>query len=214
MGKRREKSSLLCPAARRRRRSLTTRGRDVRRPGRLHRKAPRRCGRHGPHFLRRPRQHRRGRRPYSNRGGPAGRLHLAAALPDHFYGNAIASMFYRSASTWRGPPGEHPGLDKLYEFRPRRRPARGHAMRYTDSAAAGRRAHGAQPGAAHAGRSALAREEQLRAHVLGMPPPRRRRRCLSPPADYVRGPSRAAARRRAPPRAALLQRRPNGRWLL
>ena len=61
-------------AARRRRRSPTARRR---RPGR--RKAPLGCGRHDPHFLRRPRQHRRGQRFCRNEGALAGRLQPDAA---------------------------------------------------------------------------------------------------------------------------------------
>ena len=117
-------------------------------------------------------------------------LRRAAVFPDHPCGNAIMSMFHRSTFAHCGE------FDEDYRFRPRRCPVRGCTMQYADPAAASGRARGAQPGAAHAGAGALAKEEQPKAHISSMPPPKRRFCCLSPPARYGHGPPRARARRR------------------
>ena len=133
----------------------------------------------------------------------------AAVLPDHSCGNAVASMSRRSILARCGPFDERPGLDEDCGFRPRRYLVHSCTMQYVDPAAAGGRARGAQPGAAHAGAGALAKEEQPRAHVLSMLPPKRRRCCLSPLARYRHGQPHARARRR--PRRPAASHTPSSR---
>ncbi len=136
-------------------------------------------------------------------------LRRAAVLPDHSCGSAIASMSRRSILARCGPFDERPGLDEDCGFRPRRYLVHSCTMQYADPAAAGGRARGAQPGAAHAGAGALAKEERPGAHVLSMPPPKRRRCCLSPLARCRHGQPHARARRRPRrPAAAFHPRRP------
>ena len=148
-------------------------------------------------------------------------LRRAAVLLDHFYGNAITSMFHRSTFSRCGPFDEHLGFNEDYEFWLRCCLVHGYTMHYVDSVVASSRVHGAQLSTAHAGAGALAKEEQLKAHVLNMLPSKQRRRYLSALARYRHGPPHVRACRRARdaalrmlpgPAAAALNRACTGAW--
>lgn len=124
-------------------------------------------------------------------------LRRGAILLDHFYGNAITSMFHRSVFARCGWFDEGLGFNEDYEFWLRCCLVHGYAMHYVDSVVASSRVHGGQLSAVHAGESALAKEEQAKARVLGMLEPRQRRRYLSALADYRHGPPHIRACRRA-----------------